>query len=162
MKKDQRARIEDGVPVPDVRRREIRTFDLIVDDLMDLAACHQVAPNDPDERERFEAFLRVAVRSVAHSTEWSIQRAVESAVTQAVALMSDPERYKRQRRNRKAAREAMRIESDRQKAAHEEYRREKEEELRDLEKAGRLATMPWLQVPPRPTPKEVPPTDEQE
>ena len=100
------AKVVDGMPVPDVARRQMKTYQSIVDDVMEYVTRAGTIDLSLDaDREKLRAVLFAAVQRTGHEMEWAYRRAVDSALNQADGLMSDPKRYLNQRRRRAEQRE---------------------------------------------------------
>lgn len=149
-----RPRVENGLPVPDVSRRQMKTFDKLVDEIMERWPRVVMDLTDDDERDRFRASLRSVVRQVANEMRWSFVRATESALVQAEELMNDRNRYEQQVRRSKKERE--KYDADRRAAelARRTRATERDENFRALADSGKLRVMPHLELrmPDRPRP----------
>jgi len=153
-------RVQGGEVIPDISHRQIKTYEVMADEAMELLAFETIDFRDEDQRAAFRGWLAWTIGRASHDVEWSYRRAVDSALQQANALMRNPQRYERQRRNLKKARAEREAERQKNEREWQERQREREENVRGLLDAGKLAAMPGLEFRvPRPKPTPVPPVD---
>ena len=145
--KRQKPRIENGEIVPDVRRREIRTYDLMIDEAMEwLPKDGTVDFGDPDMRDRLRNWLGAFVQRMAHDIERAYRRAADSALQQANTLMRDPNRYERQHASRKAKREEFQRKRDEAERERLNRLKEQRESIENLIAEGKVTLMPGRAV----------------
>ena len=141
-KKTRQPRIENGEIIPDVRRREIQTYDLMVDEAMEsLPPTGTLHLSDDDDRERLRRWALTFVQRVATNVEWAYRRATDSALEQANELMRDPKRYARQRTSRKVRKEMYQAERERAEREREDRIREQRESIESLIAEGKVTPM---------------------
>lgn len=140
-KEKQIPKVVDGEPVPDVRRREMRTYDAMVDDAMEQIG-GKLNLDLVEDRQRLSAFLYQFVQCVAHDVEWAYRRATDTALDQANQLMRDPDRYKNQRRRTKAQKEKYLQDRAVERAAFEAREQARKENVKQLADEGRLVAWP--------------------
>lgn len=145
-----KARVENGLPVPDVSRREMKTLEMIVDDAITNAGAAVIDTTTEQGRELFRQWLLGFLRGASHHMQWAFTRAAETAFQQAAGLMEDPGRYSRQKASRKKQIDKRQVEQDEQRLLREQNRRERKAELRELVKDGALVLMPGLCIPDDP------------
>lgn len=154
-------RVENGEPVPDVSRREMKTFDVIVDEAMEGMGRGTLDLANDADRERFRGWLRAFVRHAAHDMQWAFTRATESAMVQAAALMNDPQKYERQRATNAKRRAEFKADRERQLREMEERKQERTAFIKQLADEGKVLPMPGLTFDiPCCTGKEEPPKPE--